>query len=72
MRGGLVPQREVDEMPRCESCGILIPVQELLKQHDGHDVIVCSEKCFRIYTTYVYPRYGHWSERGAAGSGDGV
>ena len=33
----------------------------MLKEHEGHDVIVCSEKCFRIYRTYVYPRYGHRS-----------
>jgi hypothetical protein len=26
--------------------------------HAGEEVIVCSEKCFRIYTTYWYPRYG--------------
>ena len=53
-----MPQREVDEMPRCQSCGILIPVQEMVKQHEGQPVIVCSDKCFRIYTTYWYPRYG--------------
>ena len=53
-----MPQREVDEMPRCQSCGILIPVEEIVKEHDGHEITVCSNKCFRIYRTYWYPRYG--------------
>ena len=61
-----MPQREVDEMPRCASCGILIPVQEMVKEHGGREVVMCSEKCFRVYTTYVYPRYGHQSDSGAA------
>ncbi len=45
-------------MPRCQSCGILIPVQEMVKEHEGQQVTICSDKCFRIYTTYWYPRYG--------------
>ena len=53
-----MPRREVSQMPRCASCGILIPTQEIVKTHAGHTVIVCSEKCFRIFTTYVYPKHG--------------
>lgn len=64
-----MPQREVDEMPRCQSCGILIPVQEMMKEHEGKPVIVCSDKCFRIYRTYWYPRYGQ--KAAAQGGGDG-
>ena len=35
-----------------------MPTAEIEKQHDGHDILVCSEKCFRTYQTYVYPKYG--------------
>ena len=45
-------------MPRCASCGILVPCQEIAKTHAGVKVIVCSDKCFRIYETYWYPKYG--------------
>ncbi|HJN38693.1 MAG TPA: hypothetical protein QGH28_00775 [Chloroflexota bacterium] len=53
-----MPLREVNEMPRCASCGILMPTAEIEKQHRGHTILVCSEKCFRTYRTYVYPKYG--------------
>jgi hypothetical protein len=53
-----MPLREVNEMPRCVSCGILMPTDEIEKQHEGRTILVCSEKCFRIYLTYVYPKYG--------------
>ena len=53
-----MPLREVNKMPRCASCGILLPCQEISKTHEGREVIVCSEKCFRIYVTYWYPKYG--------------
>ena len=53
-----MPQREVDEMPRYQSCGILVPVQEIVKEHNGHEVTVCSDKCLRIYAMSWYPRYG--------------
>ena len=35
-----------------------MPTAEIEKQHDGHTILVCSEKCFRTYCTYVYPKYG--------------
>lgn len=35
-----------------------MPTDEIEKQHDGRTILVCSEKCFRIYRTYVYPKYG--------------
>lgn len=53
-----MPLREVDSMPRCASCGILVPCQEIHKEHEGQSIIVCSEKCFRMYTTYWYPKNG--------------
>ncbi len=53
-----MPLREVDRMPRCASCGILVPCEEIVKTHAGQTIIVCSEKCFRVYKTYWYPKYG--------------
>jgi|AP95_1055475.scaffolds.fasta_scaffold612389_2 hypothetical protein len=63
-----MPLREVDSMPRCAACGILVPCQELHKEHEGQSIIVCSEKCFRMYTTYWYPKYrAKGVKSGAAG-----
>ena len=49
--------REVNEMPKCASCGILVPCQEVIKEHHGVKLAFCSEKCFRIYDTYKFPKY---------------
>ena len=49
--------REVNEMPKCVNCGILIPTQEMYFTHHGRELISCSERCQRIYDTYKYPRY---------------
>jgi hypothetical protein len=49
--------REVNEMPKCVNCGILIPTQELHFEHHERQLISCSERCQRIYDTYKYPRY---------------
>lgn len=49
--------REVNEMPKCVNCGILIPVSELLFEHHGRELISCSQRCQRIYDTYKHPRY---------------
>jgi predicted RNA-binding Zn-ribbon protein involved in translation (DUF1610 family) len=49
--------REVNEMPKCVSCGILIPTAEMHFSHHGRELISCSERCQRIYDTYKYPRY---------------
>jgi hypothetical protein len=49
--------REVNEMPKCVNCGILIPTQELHFEHHQRQLISCSERCQRIYDTYKYPRY---------------
>lgn len=53
-----MPFREVDNMPRCAACGILVPCQEIHKEHEGKNIIVCSDKCFRLYVTYWHPKYG--------------
>ena len=49
--------REVNEMPKCVNCGILIPTAELRFSHHGRELISCSERCQRIYDTYKHPRY---------------
>jgi hypothetical protein len=49
--------REVNEMPKCANCGILIPTAELRFEHHGRELLSCSERCQRIYDTYKYPRY---------------
>ena len=53
-------RREVDEMPKCASCGILIPSRkhEVVKEHHGRQIIFSSEKCYQVYLTYWYPKYG--------------
>jgi len=45
-------------MPKCQFCGILVPVQELVKEYQGKKLVFCGEKCFRLYVTYKFPKYG--------------
>lgn len=49
--------REVNEMPNCANCGILIPRGEIDFHHHGQDLLVCSERCKQIYDSYKYPKY---------------
>lgn len=49
--------REVNEMPKCASCGILIPCSELVFEHHEATLYSCSERCIRIYGEYKYPRH---------------
>lgn len=49
--------REVNEMPKCASCGILVPCKEVIREHHGVNLVFCSEKCFRVYDTYKFPKY---------------
>jgi hypothetical protein len=49
--------REVDKMPRCANCGILMPAGERHFDHHGVALLTCSERCERIYDTYKFPRY---------------
>lgn len=49
--------REVSEMPKCASCGILIPCSELEFEHHGAQLYACSERCIRIYDAYKFPRH---------------
>lgn len=49
--------REVNEMARCATCGILVPTAEVHFQHHGRDLIACSSKCVALYDSYRYPRH---------------
>ncbi len=51
--------REVNEMPKCTNCGILIPNTVLahIFEHHGVELYACSERCVRIYDSYKFPRY---------------
>jgi len=56
----VVKYRDITQMSHCDCCGNLIPSpqHELVKEVEGKRVVVCSEKCFRVYETYKYPKYG--------------
>jgi hypothetical protein len=61
--------REVDQMPKCANCGILMPARERRFDHHGVTLLTCSARCERIYETYMFPRYEHEIRtREAAGS----
>jgi hypothetical protein len=49
--------REVDEMPKCATCGILVPCQEVYARRHEIELIFCSERCVRIYDEYKFPKY---------------
>lgn len=50
--------REVNEMPRCCSCGKLLTSGGIDAERCGHPVLFCSEQCVRVFDTYKEPRYG--------------
>lgn len=50
--------REVNEMPRCCSCGKLLTSGGIEAERHGHAVLFCSEQCVRVFDTYKEPRYG--------------
>lgn len=54
--------REVNEMPRCANCGILIPVQARPFEFRGQLLTMCSPRCERIYAEYTHPRHGDATE----------
>jgi hypothetical protein len=49
--------REVDEMPKCACCGILVPCSEIEFEHHGARLYACSQRCIRIYDEYRFPRH---------------
>ena len=50
--------REVNEMPKCPSCGKLINVPGLRTERLGRAVEFCSERCVDVFDTYKQPKYG--------------
>lgn len=49
--------REVNEMPHCANCGVLVPAEEVVRERRGFQLVFCSPKCIEIYDRYKYPRY---------------
>jgi hypothetical protein len=58
LEADLAMYREVNEMPKCASCGKLIPVGGIREERLGRAVRFCSEQCVRVFDEYKYPRYG--------------
>ena len=50
--------REVNELPRCGSCGKLLTVGGLVEERLGHELWFCSEQCVRVFDTYKAVKYG--------------
>ncbi len=49
--------REVDEMPKCETCGILVPCNEVTVRRHEVELVFCSDRCVVIYDEYKFPKY---------------
>lgn len=49
--------REVDEMPKCANCGILVPCCEVHATRHGTELTFCSDRCVVIYDEYTFPKY---------------
>ncbi len=47
----------VDQMPKCDNCGILMPAAHRAFEHHGATLAMCSERCERVYESYTFPRY---------------
>lgn len=50
--------REVNELPRCGSCGKLLTANRLEEERLGRTIAFCSEPCVRVFDTYKAPKYG--------------
>jgi hypothetical protein len=50
--------REVNEMPKCGSCGKLINVPGIRTERLDRAVEFCSERCIEVFDTYKQPKYG--------------
>jgi hypothetical protein len=50
--------REVNEMPKCASCGKLLNVEGIRGQRLGRPVQFCTPQCERTFDTYKEPKYG--------------
>ena len=57
--------REVNELPRCGSCGKLLTVGGTEVERFEQQVVFCSDQCIHVFDTYKAPKYGTaavWSE----------
>lgn len=45
-------------MPKCASCGKLLPVDGIRAERLGRPIQFCGEQCVRIFDTYKLPKYG--------------
>jgi hypothetical protein len=57
--------REVNEMPRCGSCGKLLSTGGQIEERLGHRIVFCGQQCIRVFDTYKAPKYGEeavWPE----------
>lgn len=50
--------REVNEMPKCASCGKLLNVDGIPAERLGRPVMFCAERCVEVFDTYKAPKYG--------------
>jgi hypothetical protein len=63
--------REVNEMPHCANCGVLVPAAEVVCERRGFQLVFCSLRCIEVYDRYTYPRYrDRINEMERLGSGD--
>lgn len=50
--------QEVNELPRCGSCGKLLTKGGLEAERMEHTLIFCNDKCLEVFDTYKAPKYG--------------
>lgn len=50
--------REVNEMPRCGSCGKLLTSGGIEVERLGHTLVFCCGRCIEVFDTYKVPKYG--------------
>jgi hypothetical protein len=50
--------REVNEMPRCGSCGKLLTSGGIEVERRDHRLIFCTDRCVQVFDTYKEPKYG--------------
>jgi len=50
--------REVNKMPKCAFCGILVPCKEVVARVKGEKYVFCRNKCVEAFKKYKLPKYG--------------
>ena len=49
---GMGMYREVNEMPHCANCGVLVPAAPVVQERRGFQLVFCSSKCSEVYDRY--------------------